>query len=220
LKIKIGFALFLASVPSAFASLIPLAPGNVIGFFGTYPGPFPASSILDHQTGTITEPAQDGSYWLNSDNGPANAYIVIDLGAGFQLASFDLFNTHNANFGDRGTGGFSIEASNSVAPGVGPGMDLSGSITTLVSGTLLPENPSPLSNPLTAQTFLSASSGTFRYIRFSPHTVSSFNTPCCGTNVYGLNELRAFDAPVPEPATMALFGVGLVVLGLLRKRTA
>jgi hypothetical protein len=35
---------------------------------------------LDHQTGIITEPAQDGSYWLNSDNGPANAYIVIDLG--------------------------------------------------------------------------------------------------------------------------------------------
>ena len=220
MKIKIALALILASVPSAFASLIPLAPGNVIGSFGAYPGPFPASSILDHQTGTITEPAQDGSYWLNSDNGPANAYIVIDLGAGFQLASFDLFNTHNANFGDRGTGGFSIEASNSVAPGVGPGMDLSGTIVTLVTGTLLPENPTPLNGPLVAQTFLSGSSATFRYIRFSPHTVSSFNTPCCGTNVYGLNELRAFDAPVPEPATMALFGVGFVVLGLLRRRTA
>ena len=84
---------------------------------------FPASSILDHQTGTINEPTQDGSYWLNSDNGPANAYIVIDLGAAFHLGSFDLFNTHNANFNDRGTGDFSIEASNSIGPGVGSGSD-------------------------------------------------------------------------------------------------
>jgi len=222
LKIKIAIALILAAVPSAFASLIPLAPGNVIGFLGAYPGPFPAASILDNQTGPIVENTQNGTYWLNSDNGPANAYIVIDLGVAFHLASFDLFNTHNANFGDRGTGNFSIEASNSIAPGTGAsiGSDLSGPIVTLVSGTLLAANPSV--SPLVAQTFLSSDPGSYRYIRFSPHTVASFNPPCCGTNVYGLNELRAFDAPttVPEPATMAIFGVGLAALGLLRKRTA
>jgi len=222
LKIKIAIALILAAVPSAFASLIPLAPGNVIGFLGAYPGPFPAASILDNQTGPIVENTQNGTYWLNSDNGPANAYIVIDLGVAFHLASFDLFNTHNANFGDRGTGNFSIEASNSIAPGTGAsiGSDLSGPIVTLVSGSLLAANPSV--SPLVAQTFLSSDPGSYRYIRFSPHTVASFNPPCCGTNVYGLNELRAFDAPttVPEPATMAIFGVGLAALGLLRKRTA
>ena len=222
MKIKFGLALILTLVPGAFASLIPLSPGNMIGFLGAYPGPFPASSVLDHQTGVITEPAQDGSYWLNSDNGPVNAYIVIDLGAAFRLGSFDLFNTHNANFGDRGTGNFSIEASNAVAPGTGIGMDLSGPIVTLVSGTLLAANPTPLNGPLVAQTFLSSDAGTYRYIRFSPHSVASFNAPCCGANVYGLNELRAFDAPsgIPEPATMALLGVGLAVLGVLRKRTA
>ena len=222
MKIKIAIALILAAVPSAFASLIPLAPGNVIGFLGAYPGPFPAASILDNQTGPIVENTQNGTYWLNSDNGPANAYIVIDLGVAFHLASFDLFNTHNANFGDRGTGNFSIEASNSIAPGTGAsiGSDLSGPIVTLVSGSLLAANPSV--SPLVAQTFLSSDPGSYRYIRFSPHTVASFNPPCCGTNVYGLNELRAFDAPttVPEPATMAIFGVGLAALGLLRKRTA
>ena len=116
MKLKIGLALILASVPGAFASQISLSPSNVIGFLGEYNSFFPASSILDHQTGTINEPTQDGSYWLNSDNGPANAYIVIDLGAAFHLASFDLFNTHNANYGDRGTGAFKIEASNSIGP--------------------------------------------------------------------------------------------------------
>jgi hypothetical protein len=188
----------------------------VIGFLGEYSSLFPASSILDHQTGTINEPTQDGSYWLNSDNGPGNAYIVIDLGAAFHLASFDLFNTHNANFGDRGTGAFSIEASNSIAPGTGAGSDLSGTVVTLVSGTLLSANPAL--DPLVAQTFLASDPGSYRYIRFSPHTVASSNTACCGANVYGLNELRAFDSPAPEPATMAFLGGGLVVLGLLRKR--
>jgi hypothetical protein len=226
LKIKIALALILAAVPSAFASLIPLTPSNVIGFLGAYPGPFPASSILDHQTGIITEPSQDGSYWLNSDNGPANAYVVIDLGAAFHLASFDLFNTHNANFGDRGTGAFSIEASNSIVPGApgSSGSDLSGFVTLALVpvGPLAAENPTPLNGPLTAQTFLSSDPGSYRYIRFSPHSVASFNAPCCGANVYGLNELRVFDAPttVPEPATMAIFGLGLAVIGLLRKRTA
>lgn len=220
LKIKIGLALIIGFVPSMFASQIPLSPGNVIGFLGNYSGLFPASSILDHQSGTITEPTQDGSYWLNSDNGPANAYVVIDLGTGFHLGSFDLFNTHNANFGDRGTGAFSIEASNSIGPGVGSGSNLSGTIVTLVSGTLV---AAPVSLPLVAQTFLSSDPGSYRYIRFSPHTVAVSGTSCCGSNNYGLNELRAFDAPasgVPEPASMALLGGGILVLGLLRKRTA
>ena len=216
MKFKIGLALIIASVPGAFASQIPLSPSNVIGSLGLYSGLFPASSILDHQTGTINEPTQDGSYWLNSDNGPGNAYIVVDLGAALHLASFDLFNTHNANFGDRGTGAFTIEASNSIAPGSGSGSDLSGTVVTLVTGTLLSANPAL--DPLVAQTFLASDPGSYRYIRFSPHSVASSNAACCGTNVYGLNELRAFDSPAPEPATMAFLGGGLVLLGLLRKR--
>jgi hypothetical protein len=220
-KFKIGLALMIASVPGVFASQIPLSPGNVIGFFGLYNASFPASAILDHQTGTINEPAQDGSYWLNSDNGPANAYIVIDLGAAFHLGSFDLFNTHNAIYNDRGTGAFTIEASNSIGPGIGSGSNLSGTVVTLVSGTLVAASLS--TDPLVAQTFVASDPGSYRYIRFSPHTVAASGTPCCGANNYGLNELRAFDAPlsvVPEPATIAFLGGGLLVLGLLRKRTA
>jgi len=221
LKINICLAL-IALVPGAFASQVSLSPGNVIGYLGEYNGTFTAASILDHQTGTINEPAQDGSYWLNSDGGPANAYIVVDLGGLFHLTSFDLFNTHNANYGARGTGNFSIEASNSIAPGIGVGADLSGPIVTLLSGTLLSANPA--SDPLVAQTFLSSDTGSYRYIRFSPHTVATANRSCCGDNNYGLNELRVFEGPAsqaPEPATLAFIGGGLVILGLRsRKRTA
>src|SRR5690242_1768176 len=108
---------FLLLLPAlASASQILLTPADVIGFNGVYDSTFLARNILDHQTGTISECCQDGSYWLNSDNGPADAYIVIDLEAAYQLTALELFNTHNAYFNDRGTGNFSIEAGNSVAP--------------------------------------------------------------------------------------------------------
>jgi len=228
-KLKLALALFVLSVPTVFASQIPLSPSNVIGFFGVYGPEFLPMGILDHQTGTINEPAQDGSFWLNWDNGPENAYIVIDLGAAFQIGSFDLFNTHNAWHNDRGTRAFSIEASNSVAPGTGPGNDLTGDVVTLLSGNLLSANFS--SDPILAQTFLTTAPGSYRYIRFSPHSVGSSVAPCCGSNVYGLNELRVFTPSTPfedeitdlaihnpEPATMAFLGGGLVVFVLLRKR--
>jgi hypothetical protein len=221
LNIKTSLALILASVPGIFGSQIALTPSNVIGFNGDYTvcpcGPFPASSILDHQTGQISEPSQDSSYWLNSDNGPANAYIVIDLGAAYNITSFDLFNTHNAHYGDRGTGQFTIEAGNAIGPGVGTGLDLSGPVVTLVNGTLSAANP--VLDPLVDQSFTSIDPGYYQYIRFSPHSVATSNNPCCGANVYGLNELRAFGTEAPEPMPMALLGFGLAGLGLLRKRT-
>src|SRR5438045_6771342 len=143
LKRYFGLAAMFTLAGSSFAGQIALAPSNVIGSNGEYSGTFTAPSILDHQTGSINEPAQDGSYWLNSDNGPANAFVVIDLGALYHMVFFDLFNTHNANYGDRGTGNFTIEASNSIGSGpIGAvGSDLSGGIVTLLSGTLTAADP-------------------------------------------------------------------------------
>jgi hypothetical protein len=237
LSIKIGLALLIASGAGAFGGQIPLIPANVIGFFGDYTicptCSFPASSILNQQTGSITETTQTG-YWLNSDNGPANAYIVIDLGAAYNVTSFDLFNTHNAKFGDRGTGNFSIEASNSL--GAGPsgssGFDLGGTIVSLGTHTLSAANPVPLNGLLVDQTFSSSDPGFYRFLRFSPHSVASVNPPCCGpnhstpvraANSYGLDELRVFGnlaVPIPEPASVALLAGGFLALSLLRKRTS
>lgn len=205
----------LAALPvSASAAQLILAPSNVIGSSGFYAGfDFGPGEILDQQTGTVTESFGTG-YWLNPDNGPAAAYITIDLGAARSLASLTLFNSHNDNFADRGTGNFTITASNSVVDSGGGNFVLTGAITTVVSGTL---NADPaLSNP-TAQSF--GATGYFRYISFNPTSVATVNTSCCGANNYGLNELRV--SLVPEPATWALLIAGFAMTGVaLRRREA
>lgn len=198
----------IAAMPvAASATQLILAPGNVIGSSGFYPGfDFAPGEILDQQTGTVTETFGTG-YWINPDNGPANAFITIDLGAIYTLKTLTLYNTHNGPFADRGTGDFSIFGSNSVTGGQ---LDTP---TLILSGTLTPE----LSGNPTAQAF--AATGAYRYISFNPTSVSVGGTPCCGANVYGLNELRV--AVVPEPATWALMIGGFAMTGVaLRRRKA
>ena len=214
-------------VSPAFPSIIQvtLAPSNVIGGSGSYggtfnTGQFNATQILNQQTGSISEPTQTG-YWLNPDNGPAAAYIVIDLGAAYQLSSLQLFNTHNSTFNDRGTGNFNFQAGNAVTNLGATGFDLSGSTATVVSGTLVPVNS--VNDPIVSQSFNVSDTNTYRYLRFNPTSVATSGTSCCGPNNYGLNEVRAFaNVPalgVPEPATFWAFGVGLAgVLALQRRR--
>ncbi len=224
MNLRLTFA-FCAVATTCFGSQIALSPSNVIGGSGSYggnwqSGSFNATEILDQQTGPVVD-TFTATYWINPDGGPGNAYIVIDLGAAYHLSSLDLFNTHNSTYGDRGTGDFTIEAGNSVVNLGAAGFDLTGSTTVILNGTLV---AAPVSDPISAQSFTLSDPGTYRYIKFEPHTVASANAPCCGANNYGLNELRAFEEPintgdsVPEPAPMALIASGLAAVALLRRR--
>lgn len=221
---------------SGFSAQIVLAPANVIGGNGSYNGggpgddpfnvgQFNATNVLNQQTGPISEPNQSG-FWLNDDdiagNAPAgtaagdqDAFIVIDLGQAYRLDQVELFNTHNAQFNDRGTGDFTITGANAVtAAGAGSsGSDISGPSTLLASGTLA--GVAQADDPIDGQAFAVTDTGLFRYVRFDAETVATGGGSCCGANNYGLNEIRVSGA-VPEPAGLSLLALGAA--GLLGRR--
>lgn len=210
----------------AQAAQIVLSEAAVIGNSGSYnfaanaqPGAFPAFRILDQQTGAISVENFGQGYWLNGDNGPANAYITIDLGAAYALASVDLFNTSNGGAGDRGTGAFDLAASDSVVLDGANGFTLDGIVAVVASGTLAAEAPGSAREP---QSF--SASGTYRYLQFRPKSVASATPICCGiVNNYGLNELRMFGDvanAVPEPGTWAMMIAGFGLVGAASRRRA
>lgn len=210
-------AAVLAMPVAASAAQIVLSPASVIGDSGAYGSQFAADNIFSQQTGTINETFGNG-YWINPDNGPAGAYITADLGGLYSLTSIELFNTHNGDYGDRGTGTFSIFGSNTVLGGqlVAP--------TLILSGTLAPAS---VAGSLVGQSF--AVSGMFRFISFNPTGVSTApdglfgpGVSCCGANVYGLNELRVFGVAgaVPEPQSWALLIAGFGLVGAAMRRKA
>jgi hypothetical protein len=207
----------------ANAGLISLNTSNVIGSTPAYDGRFLANNILDNQSGVITETNQtpndaDGGYWLNPNNGSPDAWITIDLGSAYVIDFLELFNTHNAQYFDRGTGDFRILASNSVADLGSMGFDLAGVVSTLIDSTLLAESGTQ-AGPLTAQSFSVGNTNAFRYLQFNADSVAVGGNPCCGTNVYGLNEIRvtAVNA-VPEPSILAIFALGIMGLSLRRSK--
>jgi len=220
--IAIAAALALVSPLAAPAAQVILTPGSVIGDTGSYnypatahPGFFTAGSIFDQQSGPITEPLQAG-YWINGDNGPAAAFITIDLGAQRAGLSFDLFNTSNGGYNDRGTGNFSLVGANAVALDGANGFTLAGPVTTLVSASLTAESGTGIH---AAQSF-TAVGGAFRYIQFRPTSVASAVPICCGLiNNYGLNEVRVFATDtVPEPAAWSLLIAGFALTGVALRR--
>lgn len=187
------------------AAQLALDPGSVVGSSGAYSTDFGAGNIFDQQTGDVTD-VFGSTYWIYSDNNPDAALITIDLGAAYHLGSFDLFNTHNSGYFDRGTGDFTIVGGNSVDAYAG-GLRLSGAETLLASGTLTNAGV----DPIAAQSFASLSSGAFRYLEFRPTTAAAPHLYSFSS--YGLTELRVFEGTatgggVPEPASWALLILG------------
>ena len=216
LKQIVAAALFAMPV-AANASQIVLSPSSVVGSSGSYIAccNFNPGSIFDQQTGTVSETFGSG-YWLNPDNGPGSAFITIDLGARYAVSSVSLYNTANGFYGDRGTGSFQIFGSNSISGSalVAPTLVASG---TLVAGVPY-INPNAPSFPV-EQIF--GASGSFRYLSFNPTSVATANNACCGSNVYGLNELKVSGAAVvPEPQSWILLIAGFGLVGAAMRRRA
>lgn len=101
-----------------FGSLVLISEGSpVIDGSGAYngvafnEGTFPASNITD---GNINE-ATDApvSYWLERD-GSGSGWALIDLGEPQPINAIRLYNTHNRQYADRGTGDFQILAGNQL----------------------------------------------------------------------------------------------------------
>jgi hypothetical protein len=213
----------------------------VIGGGGDYPGnPFNTGGIYGtpnvtdgqnaadpfNNSGTITEPGQDGSYWL----GPGytnTGYFVLDLEASYSIGQIELFNTRNGPYEDRGTGNFSISASNLIQ--LGPpntGFDLLGGVQ-IASGTLTAQTYSPggfngQGNTLLIPDTATASiPGPFRYIRFDALSIGATNRFGVGLNGVGLNEIRIFEGTLvgtPEPGVVVVFGLVGGLGWLVRRR--
>jgi len=197
----------LIGVPMVFASVSALADTDVAlgkaviatsGYYNSGSEVFPASNIVNGMTGDSGSPS-NWSFWL-SPSGQIPAYVTVDLGAEYSIDWFNLQDTHNRGYFDRGTNAYSILASTDNV-----------NYTTVVTDSFTPDawrnltwNTDAMASPLVA-----------RYITF--WGLTSYG----GAGSVGLNELEVFGTPaaVPEPATMAALGLGALGLLIRRRRS-
>ncbi len=148
---------------------------------------FPASNITDGRFDDTGSPG-DWSFWLTPNGQMGSA--TIDLGGLYTIDQFQLQNTHNRGYNDRGTDAFDISVSTddiNFAPVV------SDSFATWPNIPIVTESGFA---PVTGE-----------YVKFNIDSIYGSSG--------GLNELQVFGAPaaVPEASTTASLGL-LLTLGL------
>jgi hypothetical protein len=132
-------------------------------------------------------------YWLSNQG--AGSSVTLNLGATFAISSIALQDTHNNGWFDRGTQAFTIAGSTDGTH-----------FTDLLTGTI---SNSAWQNDTIVTYSLSASE---QYVRFTANSIYGLTA--------GLAELSVYGTPAPEPATVALLGVGVAALGAIRRRRA
>ncbi len=169
----------------------------------TYPAGalFDASKIVDGNTNDT-----QGNQWL-SPNGVGNASVTIDLQDEFDISSFDLLNTANAQYLDRATDLFSIDVA---------GED--GLFSEALSSRSLQHYTAGFQTEAVD----------LEQIQFVRFNMVSYKDPPGGGGAAGggLNELvvngtLSGAVPVPEPASFlvwALLGICLTGYGYRRRR--
>ena len=162
--------------------------GGVIGVGQPFNGgTFPATRVTDGSTNEATGAPE--SYWLGRE-GTVNEYFTLDLTESFDIDRIDLFNTHNRQFNDRGTGEFVITGAQTVDGSnqlVDPFFVLSGDLSdTSFQGAIV------------ADSFSLPAATNARYLRFEALTFHPTQVGNVGGNV-GLNEIQVFNTGFVSP---------------------
>jgi hypothetical protein len=132
------------------------------------------------------------SFWLGAE-GQLKQTVTIDLQAPTLITEIHLRNTHNAQFNDRNTMDFQIDAANDVQSCTIGSKTISGLLNpvTILMGTLSSVDGITCPDEIPPDIFdstsgLSTGGTAFRYIQFT--AINSYHT----NNNVGLNELEVY----------------------------
>lgn len=209
-------AVFLFGIATlAHGDLITLTPSNVIGgspvLYGEWNSTLGGPNIFASQA-TGSEIDLSGYNWISSGDGPG--FIVIDLGAEYNIDSIDLYQAFDGGYYGHGTGEFEVLGGNSITNDGSDGEALTGTTTLIASGTMtaatVTAQPGPY--PVDAQDYTADSGTEVEYLEFEALSAVCPGGSCNSSTGYGLSEMLVYgdeaDA-TPEPATCVLLTSGL-----------
>lgn len=171
-----------------------VALGKSVVASSTFNGTFVGDNITDGNTNDA-----QGNQWLGAQN-VQQANLVIDLDGEFDVTQLRLLNTGNAQFLDRSTGEFSIDAA---------GTD--GIFSNVIGPMVLQAN---------AEGFfeINVNLSRIQFLRYNMLSIADPPGGIVGAAGGGLNELQAIGtAFVPEPTTALLGLLGLAAMARRRR---
>jgi hypothetical protein len=89
--------------------------GVIVESSVAYSTAFPVTGVIDGSVNEGTN-AAPVSYWLTPNNVPKNAFFTLDLRGSYAIDSIVLYNTHNRQSYDRGTGPFVLYGAGAIEP--------------------------------------------------------------------------------------------------------